>query len=209
MNVCSFTKGISLGVVIVAGLFVLLFFTFPYIYLASENSNFAELRKKSELNCDKMPLHCFVRDEKVDEIERYASEGQDLEIRDNWGRTALFWAANQNKPLMVSKLLDLNANPNTKEGNGRSLFYQLVARGQYELASELLDNGADIDVFNGTEYPETTLHYCVMRNNKECVGYLLDHGANKYLRDAFGYTVFDRVRVHDHISHGVGRLLKK
>lgn len=197
------------GAGIVIGLLVVLFFAMPHIYLTTENSNFAKLRKKSELNCNTMPLHCLVRDERMDGIDRYASEGNDLEIKDNWGKTALFWAASKNKPHMFSKLLELNSNPNTTEENGRSIFYQLIAWGKYGMASELLDKGADIDAFNGKEHPETTLHYCVMRNNQECVRYLIDNGADRHLRDSFGYTVFERARMHDHIGNEVGMLLTK
>ena len=156
-----------------------------------------------------MPLHCLVRDEQIDKIHQYTAEGKDLELKDNWGKTALFWAVSKDKPLMVSKLLRLNANPNTKDENGRSVFYQLMAWGKFDMANELLDNGADINAYNDNKYPETALHYCVMKDNPECVSYLLDKGANKHIKDSFGYTVFERVRMHDHISKEVGILLQK
>jgi ankyrin repeat protein len=209
MNNRSFIKGVIVGAVIIIALLVLLFFAMPYIYLATENSNFAKLREKSELNCKTMPLHCLVRNEQMEKISQYTVEGKDLELKDNWGKTALFWAASEDKPLMVSKLLSLNANPNTKDENGRSVFYQLVAWSKYDMANELLDNGADINAYNDNKYPETALHYCIMKDNPECVRYLLDKGASAHLKDSFGYTVFERVRIHDHISKEVGMLLKK
>ena len=64
MSKRSFLKGALVGAGIVIGLLVLLFFAMPYIYVYTENRNFAELRVKSELNCEKMPLHCLVRNEK-------------------------------------------------------------------------------------------------------------------------------------------------
>ena len=56
---------------------------------------------------------------------------------------------------------------------------------------------------------KTVLHYSVMKNKTECVKYLLEHGANKNLKDSFGYTVFDRIQTHDHISKDIAQLLKK
>ena len=56
---------------------------------------------------------------------------------------------------------------------------------------------------------KTALHYSVMKNKTECVKYLLEHGANKNLKDSFGYTVFDRIQTHDHISKDIAQLLKK
>ena len=209
MSKPSFIKGVLVGAGIVIGLLVLLFFAMPYIYLYTENSNFAKLREKSELNCEKMPLHCLVRDENMEEIAKYVGSGKDLELKDNWGKTALFWALDKEKYHIVNNLLTLNANPNTKDENGISVFHQAVIWGKYDVANELLARGADIDGFNGNQYPETTLHYCVMKNKPECVLYLVEHGANIYLKDSFGYTVFERIQMHDHISKEIGELLVK
>lgn len=209
MSKRSFLKGVLVGAGIVIGLLVLLFFAVPYIYVYTENRNFAELRVKSELNCEKMPLHCLVRDENIEEIAKYAKSGRDLELKDNWGKTALFWALDKEKYHIVHNLLTLKANPNTKDENGISVFHQAVISAKYDVANELLDRGADINEFNGNQYPETTLHYCVMKNKPECVRYLVEQGANQSLKDSFGYTVFERVRMHSHISKEVGELLVK
>lgn len=209
MSKPSFIKGLIVGAGIVIGFSILLFFAMPYLYLATENNNFAKLRKKSELNCETMPLHCLVRDEDIEGISKYASEGGDLELKDNWGKTALYWAISKDKMHIATVLLSLNADPNTREENGRSVFYQAIAWGKYDIADSLLAHGADIDAYSGNRYPETTLHYCVMKDNSECVRYLLIKGANITLQDSFGYTVFDRVKMHEHIGSEVAELLEK
>lgn len=207
MNKRCFIRGVLVGAGIVIGLLVLLFFAIPYFYLHTENSNFAKLRKKSELNCETMPLHCLARDENREEITKYVMDGKDLELKDNWGKTALFWALDKEKYPIVDYLVALQADPNTKDENGMSVFHQAVISGKYDVANKLLANGADIDTFNGNHYPETTLHYCVMKNKPECVFYLVKHGANIFLEDSFGYTVFERIQTHSHISKEVGELL--
>jgi hypothetical protein len=78
MSKRSFIKGVLVGAGTVIGLLVLLFFAMQYIYLYTENSNFAELRKKSELNCEKVPLHCLVRDENMEEITKYVNTTANL-----------------------------------------------------------------------------------------------------------------------------------
>jgi len=209
MSKRSFTRGVLVGAGSVVGLLALLFFAMPYVYLYTENSNFAELRKKSELNCETMPLHCLVRDGETEEIAQYAERGGKLELKDNWGRTALLWSLVHDKRAIAHRLLALNANPNTRDENGISVFHHAVVSGKYDMADALLASGADIDGFNGTRYPETALHHCVMHNEPECVRYLIEHGANIHLRDAFGYTVFERIRMHDHIGEEIGRLFVK
>jgi len=123
------------------------------------------LRKKSELNCETMPLHCLVRDGKTEEIEKYAERGGKLELTDNWGRTALLWALVHDRRAIAHRLLTLNASPNTQDENGISIFHHAVVAGKYDLADALLASGADIDGFNGNRYPETALHHCVMKND--------------------------------------------
>ena len=83
MSKRSFATGVLLGAGSVIGLLALLLCAMPYVYLYTENSNFARLRKKSELHCETMPLHCLVRDGKTTEIEKYAERGGKLELTDN------------------------------------------------------------------------------------------------------------------------------
>jgi ankyrin repeat protein len=209
MSKSSFFKGVLVGAGCVIGLLMLFFFAMPYLYLHSENSNFAKLRKKSELNCETMPLHCLVQEGNIKGLSEYVENSKNLELKDNWGKTALYWALTNGKHDIVNLLLASKANPNTTDENGMSVFYQAVISGKYNVADQLLASGANIDAFNGSRYPETLLHYCVMKNNMECVSYLLEHGANKSLKDSFGYTVFERIRMHNHISREIGELLVK
>lgn len=209
MSKRSFVKGVMAGALLIICLLVLLFILMPFIYLATENNNFAKLRKKSELNCETMPLHCLARDEDVEGILKYAAQGKNLELKDNWGKTALYWAIGQQKPDIVTLLLSSNADPNTRDENGRLVLYQVIAWGKYDIADSLLASGADMNAYSENRHPETILHYCVMQDNAECVSYLLARGADTTLKDSFGYTVFDRVRMHEHIGDEVAELLEK
>ena len=186
---------------------VLIFISLPYIYKQTESRNFAKLRIKSTLDCTKIPLHCFVRDKNITAITNYIHQGNNLELKDGWGKTALFWALENERNVSFVLLLDGRANSNTTDENLRSLILQAVISGQFALADRLLESGADIDILNGADFPETALHYCVRHDETECVGYLVKRGANKHLKDAFGYTVFDRIRMHKHISESTAAYL--
>lgn len=209
MSRYNFLKGIFVGSGIVIGLMVLAYFAIPEIYLFTENRNFANLREKTKLNCLTMPLHCLVRDENNEEISKYINSGKNLELKDNWGRTALFFALWNAKPNIVSKLLVSGADANTKDENEESIFYQAIAWDMYDIADQLLESGANIDIFNGSQYSETALHYCVMKNKPECVKFLISRGANKNLKDSFGYTVYERVQMHSHLDKNIGKLFEK
>ena len=210
MDKSNFIKGGFTGAAIVIGLLVLLFFALPEIYLRTENHNFAKMREKSKLNCQTMPLHCLSRDENIEAISEYGNRGQDTELKDNWGRTALHWSLSNDKPSIIfTKLLAAGADANTKDENKQSIFFRAVAMGKYDVADQLLENKADIDAFNGSQYPETALHFCVIKNKLNCVEYLIRRGANKNLKDSFGYTVYERIQMHNHIDKKIGKILEK
>lgn len=202
-------KGTMVAIVAAIASPLILMKVLPYLYLQTENRNFENLRKRAELNCQTMPLHCAVRDEDVERIKHATEGGANPETKDNTGQSALFWALRNSKDQMIKVLLASGSDPNTKDETGRSAFYQALAWQKYDVADQLLESGADIDALNGVRYPETILHWCVMNNRTECVTYLLEQGANRYLEDSFGYTIFERVQVHEHINKDIGVLLKK
>lgn len=208
MSKHSFLKGVLVGAGVVITLLVLLFLAMPYLYLQTENSNFAKLREKSQLDCQSMPLHCLIQDGDREGVATYIGNGGDLELRDNWGRTALFWAISQGRDEFVDMLMAAKADADTRDENGTTVLYQTLAWSKFDIADKLLAGGADIDAMSGDRHPETPLHFCVMKDRPQCVSFLLDRGADRYLRDSFGYNVFDRVRMHEHIGREVAGLLE-
>jgi hypothetical protein len=126
----SFSNGMFFGAGIVIGLVVILILAAPQLYLSSEDRDFTNLREKSKLDCTTMPLHCLIRDEDIEGIMEYLNEGSDLELTDNWGRNALFYALWHDKSDIVSMLLNAGADANTKDEKARSLLLQTVALGK-------------------------------------------------------------------------------
>lgn len=61
------------------------------------------------------------------------------------GASVLFWAVYGNKLLFVIKLLELGADPNLKDSNGRSTLEVGAHYGFYEVCKGLLEKGAKID----------------------------------------------------------------
>jgi len=186
---------------------ILITFIAPYAYVASENKNFEKLRKKTLLNCSAMPLHCLIRDEDVQGVQVYIESDENLEIKDNWGKSALFWSVTNQKTTTITLLLEAGANARTQDNDGNRLLLMTILSGLYELADQLIINGANVDDFNGNKNRETLLHYCVMKNKFDCVAYLMDKGASTSLKDSFGYTVLDRIKTHGHISDAIKNLL--
>ncbi|MGH3488202.1 MAG: ankyrin repeat domain-containing protein, partial [Actinopolymorphaceae bacterium] len=55
--------------------------------------------------------------------------------------------------------------------------------GEFEVASFLLDHGADINTSWATHEPASILHECVLHGNRDAVRFLVDHGADLTIRD--------------------------
>lgn len=180
-----------------------------YLYGWTENRNFEELRRKSELDCTRMPLHCAVRDEDSSAIADFFATGGDPELVDGWGRTALFWAVQNARLGVVGELLSRGADANARDETGSFVLYRAIAGGAYETADQLLAAGSAIDAMNGDSDLQTALHYCVMQNQSECVEFLLLRGADRSVEDSYGYTPLQRVALHDHIDAHVGELLRR
>lgn len=209
MNKRSILSSVVMGAGVLISLIAILIYIFPQIYLYSENRNFEKMREKSKLDCDAMPLHCLLEKGNLDEISFYLQSEGPLELKDNWGQSALLWAILKNKGAFISTLLNNGADPNTKDENGMSILYQTIVWEKYEVATLLLKHGADINYLSGNDYSETIMHFCVMNNRLNCVNYLLENGANKYLKDSFGYTVIDRINTHTHISKDIDEALRE
>jgi len=198
--------GLAVGLSIVAGLAVALF---PAWYSYTENRNFRLLREKSELDCERMPLHCLVETNAFDGIRRYAADDRNLELEDNWGQTALHRAVRENRKEAVELLLSLGANPDARNERGVSVLHDASLAESFDLAHLLLAQGADVDLMNDHRYPSTTLHTCVQYGRAECIRFLLDNGAKTSIEDSFGYTVMERLQSNESVSRETREMIRQ
>lgn len=106
--------------------------------------------------------------------------------RDKW--TPLFYAVFNNHIKMTKCLIDLGANVNYKDigGNIPLQYANFISAGNMEIAELLLKNGTDINVmFNGRN---TQLHIAVLNSDIKLIKLLMDHGADKTIKDIDGKT---------------------
>jgi ankyrin repeat protein len=90
--------------------------------------------------------------------------------------TPLYEAVMDNRIETVQKLIELNADVNTKDSNDDTLLHKAAQRGSKEIVQILLDKGLWVDVSD--KLGATPLHYAVLNNHVAVAEVLLAKGAN-------------------------------
>lgn len=80
-----------------------------------------------------------------------------------------------------------------------------IAKNDMALLEKLLKNGAEIDKPNKF-YKETPLNFAVRAERADCVKFLLEHGADKTIRDVWGKTPLENAKRLDYDD--IARLLE-
>lgn len=106
-------------------------------------------------------------------IIQYLLKFIDINDYDNLRMTALHYAVKGNKPEAVKLLLDNGANVNISDKDLQSPLMTSVFIESYEIASMLLEKGADPNAKNKNSYP---VLYFAKRRNAEISKLITDHG---------------------------------
>jgi ankyrin repeat protein len=80
----------------------------------------------------------------------------------------------------------------------------------FENAMILLSFGANINALRQKNNLDTILHYSIIYNNSESVEFLYDNNANFSIQDSYGYTAYDRIRLHNNnIDKKIIKMIEK
>jgi len=103
----------------------------------------------------------------------------DVHAKDQWGWTALMWAAKNNDGELVKMLLDRGANVNAKDSDGEPALLYALEGGHGEIAKLLRDRGA-----------EDTLAITAVAGDVEGVQRFIREGAEIDTADTDYYSVY-------------------
>ena len=115
-------------------------------------------------------------------LSRLISEGASVNLPDNIGRTALFWAASRGHQSTVEKLLASNAGQFEDQWRKTPLTVALC-NGHDTIFKLLVQNGANLRSQSFEENPLTALVIAATAGRVTVVEYLLKQGASLYIND--------------------------
>ncbi|QSS48970.1 serine/threonine-protein kinase ripk4 [Histoplasma capsulatum var. duboisii H88] len=142
-------------------------------------------------------LHLAVVNDHELLAELLLKAGSNAESASHNGSKPLYIAAELGSLALVNLLLRFNADVEShNDETGYTAFHQALLNGHAGVAMALLEKKANIDAL--TPGGHTPLFSAVMHDDLEITEFLLDNGANKYLRDDNGETV-DKLATSDHM----------
>lgn len=143
-----------------------------------------EYELKSEINCETMPYHCAIKENKISEIEVLKKAGRPIDAKDGWGRTALLHAYYTNNSFeFINELIKHGADVNQVDESGLPMIRIVLSSNppNFKLADLLLSNRAQANSLFGYPKRISLLNDAVIRKNNELVNYLLAKGAQASL----------------------------
>ena len=124
-------------------------------------------------------------------VKNLLKKGVDINERDNFGRTALIYAALNGHDRIINMLLESHADIHAKDHFDQTAFIASVNRGHVNTAEILLKNGANSSAPNGEGVPPILI--ALGREDFEMVDLLLKYGIEINSIDERGRTVLQRI----------------
>lgn len=136
------------------------------------------------------PLHRAVRDENLGDVKSFLEKYPDqVNARDESGRTPLYWAARADNIEICETLFAYGADVNAATPDGWTPLHTAVYNKNPRTVVLLIEKGADVNVKNNDG--ETPLHWAAKRGDKTSIEPLIAKGAALDARDNNGKTPLD------------------
>ena len=109
-----------------------------------------------------------------------------LDIQDEYGYTALMWAAKYGQTAIVDLLIKAGANKNIKDNEGHTALMLAACNNHKDIVGLLIKAGANKNIKD--KYGHTALMLAAEYGQTAIVDSLIEAGANKDIQDEHGHT---------------------
>jgi ankyrin repeat protein len=119
--------------------------------------------------------------------KRLTQEESDVDRKDEWGWTALYWAMRGKQKEVAEFLIAEGANVNIKGEKDLTPLHLAITNNQKELIETLIARGADVNAKG--EKDQTPLHLAIEHNQKKLAETLIAKGADVNAKDNWNWTL--------------------
>lgn len=131
-------------------------------------------------------IYLAAEEGKVEEVQRYIREGQDINTPDSFGQCPLHYAAVFGRVEVIEALLTAGASVNCETANGTRPLHYAARNGQADCVEKLAARGAEANAKDREGW--TPLHYACFRGHQRSAQALLSHGAAVNEPNTQGHT---------------------
>ena len=135
---------------------------------------------------DPTDLYLAVQMDLLEVAALLIEKGEDVNVKDNRGRTLLHIAVGGDKVEVAALLIEKGADVNVKDNRGRTLLHIAVGGDKVEVAALLIEKGADVNVKDNRG--RTPLHRVARGDKVEVAAWLIEKGATVNVKDNFNAT---------------------
>jgi hypothetical protein len=108
-------------------------------------------------------------------LDLLCSKGADLNERDSFNQSPLFYAARDGQAECIARMIELDANVNQKDKVNETALFYAAREGKAKVCEILLQNGADVNVVDDKK--QTALYFAKKHNHHETINLLIANGA--------------------------------
>ena len=129
--------------------------------------------------------HLAIRQDRPDIIKALVERGMSVDIKDENGKTLLFFAAEKNKHQVLDELLSMGANPDIPDGRGRFPLFHAINEKNMDTAKKLIPHASPDTIDSDGR---NALHLAAHKNDLEIVTALHEQGTSLDTKDKDGKT---------------------
>jgi hypothetical protein len=127
----------------------------------------------------------------LEKVKKLLDEGEDINAKDDYGRTPLHYASINGDLDIIKFLVEKGANVNAKDDYGRTPLHYASIYGIVDVVKFLVKEGANVNARD--EYGSTPLHYAAPKGYLDVVKFLVEKGADINAKNKDGKTPLDLV----------------
>lgn len=166
-----------------------------HAYQTMIKKNAETLKKEIVFDCEKVPYHCAIRDNRLQDISVLKQQGKDIEARDQLSRSALWYGIDNEAA--VKALLENGANPdgfNLKNETPLSYVLVMSLKPNLDIARLLVKHGAKVNRTIGFRKNISLLNFAIVNKNYASVRFLLENGADPEFVDGYKKSSCHRLK---------------